>query len=261
MLILYHSGWGIEKLVLTEADFIRYGRQIIYPEFGESGQERLKQSHVVVAGLGGLGTPASVYLACAGIGHLTLVDCDLVELSNLNRQVLYWEEDIGEKKPLSAARKLAKLNPTISITPLFEKIAEDNVRDIIRGANAVIDGMDNFETRHILNSGCVVEGIPFVHGGIYGFLGEITTIIPGETPCLSCIFSTPPKKEGTFPVFGITPGFIAALQVAEAIKLLAGFGDLLTNRMLYINGITMEFNFCPLTKNPDCRVCGVRESP
>lgn len=245
--------------MLTEADFIRYGRQIIYPDFGESGQERLKQSHVVVAGLGGLGCSASIYLASAGIGHITLVDCDVVVLSNLNRQVLHWEEDIGEKKPFSAVRKLAKLNPTINITPLFEKITQDNVRDIIKGANVVIDGMDNFETRFILNSGCVAEGIPFVHGGIYGFLGEITTIIPGETPCLACIFPTTPKKEGTFPVFSVTPAFIAALQAAEAIKLLAGFGDLLTNRMLYINGTAMEFNSCPLTRNPDCKVCGIKE--
>jgi len=247
--------------MLTEADFIRYGRQILYPDFGESGQARLKQSHVVVAGLGGLGSPASIYLASAGIGHLTLVDCDLVELSNLNRQVLYWEEDIGEKKPLSAARKLAKLNPTINITPLFEKITEDNVRGIIKGANVVIDGMDNFETRFIVNSGCVAEGVPFIHGGVYGFLGEITTIIPGETPCLACIFPTAPKREGLFPVFGTTPAFIAALQVAEAIKLLAGFGDLLSNRMLYVNGSAVEFNFRPLTKNPDCRICGNKEGP
>ena len=245
--------------MLTEADFIRYGRQILYPDFGESGQEKLKQSHVAVVGLGGLGSPASMYLASAGIGHLTLVDCDLVELSNLNRQVLYWEEDIGEKKPFSAARKLAKLNPTINITPIFEKITEDNVRGIIKGANVVIDGMDNFEARFILNSGCVAEGIPFVHGGIYGFLGEITTIIPRETPCLACIFPTAPKMDVVFPVFGTTPAFIAALQVAEGIKLLGGFGDLLSNRMLYINASTMEFNFRPLTKNPDCIICGNEE--
>ena len=244
--------------MLTEVDFIRYGCQILYPDFGELGQERLKQSHVVIAGLGGLGCSASMYLASAGVGHITLVDCDLVVLSNLNRQVLHWEEDIGQKKPFSVAWKLVRLNPTINITPLFEKITEDNVRDIIKGADVVIDGMDNFETRLILNSGCVVERIPFVHGGIYGFLGEITTIIPRKTPCLACIFPATPKKEGILPVFSVTPALIAALQAAEAIKLLAGLGDLLTNRMLYINSTTMEFNFCPLTKNPHCRVCGIR---
>jgi len=245
--------------VLTEVDLVRYGRQILCPDFGETGQERLKQSHVVVAGIGGLGCSTSVYLASAGVGHLTVVDCDQVVLSNLNRQVLYWEEEIGGGKSSLAARKLARLNPTINIISLFEKITEDNVRDIIKGSDVVIDGMDNFETRFILNSGCVMEGIPFIHGGVYGLLGEVTTIIPGETPCLACIFPTAPKKEGTIPVFGVTPAFIGALQAAEAIKLLAGFGNLLTNRMLYVDGTAMEFSFCPLTKNPDCRVCGVRE--
>ena len=245
--------------VLTEADFIRYGRQILYTDFGESGQERLKRSHVVVAGLGGLGSPASIYLASAGIGHLTLVDCDVVELSTLNRQVLYGDEDIGEKKPVSAARKLAQLNPAIGITPLFERITEDNVNGIIEGANVVIDGMDNFETRLILNAGCVAKGVPLIHGGVYGLLGEITTIVPGETPCLACIIPTAPKKRSPFPILGATPALIAALQVAETIKLLAGFGDLLANRMLYVNGSTMAFDSIPLTKNPACRVCGNKE--
>lgn len=248
--------------MLTETDLIRYGRQILYPDFGEAGQKKLKESHVVVAGLGGLGCPASIYLASAGVGHISIVDWDLVELSNLNRQILHWEEDIGKKKPFSAAQKLAKLNPTVNITPLFKKITVDNVQDIIKGASVVIDGMDNFETRFILNSGCVAENVPFIHGGIYGFLGEITTIIPGLTSCLACIFPTAPKKgKNAFPVFGVTPAFIAALQVAETIKLLAGFGDLLTNRMLYINGATMDFSYRPLTRNPNCNVCRIKESP
>jgi len=243
--------------MLTEDDLIRYGRQILYPSFGQEGQEKLKRSHVVVAGLGGLGTSASIYLACAGIGHITLVDCDRVELPNLNRQILYCEEDIGEKKPFSAARKLAKLNPSIKITPLFERVTEDNVRDIIRGADVVMDGMDNFETRFILNSACVAEKIPFIHGGVYGLFGEITTIIPGKTPCLACIYpAAPEKKLKPLPIFGVTPALIAILQVTEAIKLLAGFGNLLTNRMLYINGEGMEFIIADLTKKPECNICG-----
>jgi adenylyltransferase/sulfurtransferase len=248
--------------MLTETDFIRYGRQILYPDFGETGQKKLKQSHVIVAGLGGLGCPASIYLASAGVGHITIVDWDQVELSNLNRQILHWEEDIGKEKPFSAAQKLAKLNPTVNITPLYEKITADNVHDIIKGANLVIDSMDNFETRLVLNSGCVAERIPFIHGGIYGFLGEITTIIPGSTPCLVCIFPTAPKKgKKAFPVFGVTPAFIAALQVTEAIKFLAGLGNLLTNRILYFNGATMDFSFRPLTRNPNCKVCGITKRP
>ena len=245
-----------EGYMLTQSDLTRYGRQILYPGFGQEGQEKLKCSHVIVAGLGGLGTPASIYLACAGTGHITLVDCDRVELSNLNRQILHWEEDIGEKKPFSAARKLAKLNPSIKITPLFERITEDNVRDIIGGANVVIDGMDNFETRFVLNSACVTEKIPFIHGGIYGLFGEVTTIIPGKTPCFSCIFPAAPEKKGAFPVFGVTPALIAILQVTEVIKLLANLGNLLTNKMLYINGEKMEFSIANLTKRPECKVCG-----
>ena len=242
--------------MLTESDLIRYGRQISYPGFGEGGQRKLKRSHVVVAGLGGLGTASSVYLACGGIGHITIVDEDFVELSNLNRQILYWEGDIGKKKTLSAARKLAKLNPSVKVTPLFKRITRSNVGGIIEGAHAVIDGMDNFETRFILNSACVGAGIPFIHAGINGLLGEITTIIPGKTPCLACIFPQAPADGGAITAFGVAPALMAALQVTEALKLLAGFGDLLAGKMLYFNGETMDFTVVELVRNPECSVCG-----
>jgi len=243
--------------MLTESDLIRYGRQISYPGFGEGGQRKLKRSHVVVAGLGGLGTVSSVYLACSGIGHITIVDSDFVELSNLNRQILHWEGDIGERKTLSAARKLATLNPSVEVTPIFERITRSNVEGIIGGAHAVIDGMDNFETRFILNSACVGAGIPFIHAGINGLLGEITTIIPGKTPCFACIFPQAPAEGGAIPVFGVAPALMAALQVTEALKLLAGFGDLLASKMLYFNGETMESTVVDLVRNPECSVCGL----
>jgi molybdopterin/thiamine biosynthesis adenylyltransferase len=246
--------------MLTKGDLTRYERQILYTGFGKKGQKRLKQSHVVVAGLGGLGCTTSLYLACAGIGHVTLIDCDRVELSNLNRQVLHYEEDIGEGKPISAARKLAKLNSSIEITPVFNNITERNARGIIKGADLVIDGMDNFKTRFILNKACVAEGIPFLHGGVYGLFGEVTTILPGKTPCLACIFPEVPQRKSTFPVFGVTPALIAILQVTEAIKLLAGFGSLLTGKMLYFNGETMDFTFRNLVKNPNCQVCGTKKA-
>jgi adenylyltransferase/sulfurtransferase len=244
------------KDMLTENDLTRYERQILHASFGMKGQEKLKQSHVVVAGLGGLGCAASLYLTCSGVGHVTLLDCDCVELSNLNRQVLHYEEDIGERKPFSVAQKLAKLNSSIEVTPVFKKITERNAREIVKGANLVIDGMDNFKTRFILNEACVAEGIPFIHGGVHGLFGEITTILPGKTPCLSCIFPKVPHRKGPFPVFGVTPALIAILQVTEAIKLLAGFGSLLTGKMLFFNGETMDFTFCNLVRNPDCKVCG-----
>ncbi|MFO7773976.1 MAG: HesA/MoeB/ThiF family protein [Dehalococcoidia bacterium] len=245
--------------MLTKNDLTRYQRQILYTGFGEEGQEKLKQSHVMVAGIGGLGSSAALYLTCTGVGHLTLVDYDRVELSNLNRQVLHYEEDIGEGKPFSAARKLAKLNSSIEVTSVFKKITEHNAREIIKGADLVIDGMDNFETRFIINEACVKEGIPFIHGGINGLFGEVTTILPGRTPCLCCIFPEVPHTRDPFPVFSVTPALIATLQVTEAIKLLAGFGSLLTGKMLYFNGETMDFAFRNLVKNQDCRVCGTKE--
>jgi adenylyltransferase/sulfurtransferase len=245
--------------MLKKDDLARYERQILYTGFGEEGQRRLKQSHVVVAGLGGLGCSAALQLACAGIGHITLVDCDRVELSNLNRQVLHYEEDIGEGKPFSAARKLARLNSAIEITPVFEEITEHNVREIIKGADLVIDGMDNFKTRFIVNKACVSEGIPFIHGGVYGLFGEVTTILPGKTPCLVCIFPEVPQTKAAPPIFGVTPALVAILQVTEAIKLLAGFGSLLTGKMLYFNGETMDFTLRNVIKNANCRVCGTME--
>ncbi|MDD4859047.1 MAG: HesA/MoeB/ThiF family protein [Dehalococcoidales bacterium] len=242
--------------MLTKKELIRYSRQIAYPGLEEDGQQRLKASHVVVAGLGGLGCLAATYLACAGVGRITVVDCDSVELSNLNRQMLHWEDDVGEPKPQSVAEKLKKINSTVKVVPVFEKITENNARGIIKKAQVVIDATDNFETRFILNAACVAEKIPLVHGGVHSFLGELTTIIPGETPCLACVFPDTAKKQNHFPVFGVNPALVATLQVTETIKLIAGFGTLLKGRMLYINAETMEFKFFNLSKRVNCPVCG-----
>lgn len=217
---------------------------------------RLKEARVVVAGTGGLGCSIALYLTAAGIGKLTLLDMDSVQESNLNRQILHWEEDIGRKKVVSAASKLAHVNPNITVIPLDIEITGENARDLIHGADLVMDGMDNFKTRLILNQACYQEGIPFIHGGIYGLMGEVTTIIPGKTPCLQCILPPAPANKGAFPVFGATPALVASVQVMEAVKLLAGFGSLLTGRMLYLNGDTMSFNMVKLRSNPDCPVCG-----
>lgn len=243
-------------MTLTRNDRRRYQRQISYPDFGEAGQDKLKHSRIVVAGLGGLGSAASIYLACAGIGHITIVDHDFVELSNLNRQPLYTDEDIGKEKALAATHKLGKLSPSVEVIPVCQRVTEKNIVDIIRGANVVIDGMDNFEDRFILNSACISQRIPFIHGGIYGLDGEMTTIIPGKTACLACIFPQVPKTEKGIPVFGVTPALVGSLQAMEAIKLLTGIGNLLTNKMLYFRGETMEFSLVNLTRRPDCKVCG-----
>ena len=228
----------------------------MYPGFGEIGQGKLKDAHVLVVGVGGLGCAASMYLAYAGIGHITIVDDDSVELSNLNRQMLHWERDIGKKKPISAANKLRKINSGVRITSLCKKVTEDNADQIIDGVDVVIDGLDNFQTRFVLNAACIRQGVPFIHAGVNGLLGQITSIVPGKTPCLACIYSTPPVSEETIPVFGVTPTLMASLQVMEAIKLIAGFGETLQGRMLYFNGESMEFAYEDLIKNPKCSVCG-----
>lgn len=242
--------------MLTPQDFERYQRQLLYDGFGEDGQRKLKQSHVVVAGAGGLGCPAATYLACAGIGHITLVDYDVVELSNLNRQVLHWDENIGEKKVASAASKLARLNSSVTIVPIAAKISDANAEHLIRDADVVVDATDSFDTRSVLNQACVSARIPLVHGGVWGLCGQVTTILPGKTPCFSCTYPDKPEEHRPPPVFGVTPALIAVIQAVEVIKIVADFGRLLAGRMLYINESTMDFHFRELKWNPGCSVCG-----
>jgi molybdopterin/thiamine biosynthesis adenylyltransferase len=249
------NGMDTSIATLTEEDLVRYDRQILYPAFGEEGQRKLRQAHVLIAGVGGLGSPVAIYLACAGVGKLTVVDWDVVELSNLNRQILHGEADIGEKKVISAARKLEKLNSTVEVNSLAVKITAENFTGLLQGVDLVIDCMDNMATRFILNEGCVKADIPLIHGGIYGMMGEITTIIPGQTPCLECIFPRDVEGKSPFPVFGFTPALIASLQVMEATKLLAGIGELLAGKMLYVRGEETIFMTVDLEKNKECRVC------
>ncbi|MHB8828728.1 MAG: HesA/MoeB/ThiF family protein [Syntrophales bacterium] len=246
------------KMTLDEQELERYARQIIYPEFGEAGQRCLKKAHVLIAGLGGLGSPNATNLAYAGIGKLTLLDCDSVDLSNLNRQTLHWEKDVGALKVISGSEKLAAMNSKTEIRPLNVRITADNAGELLTGVDLVMDCMDNMETRFVLNESCVRAGIPFIYGGISGLEGQLTTIIPGKTPCLECIYprGIGEGKRLPFPVFGAAPALVASLQTMEAIKLLAGFGELLTGRILYVNGETMEFNIIKIERKKDCAVCG-----
>ena len=243
------------SIQLTHEDVARYNRQIIYPDFGEEGQKKLRQASVLVVGAGGLGSPVSIYLACAGIGRIILVDCECVEISNLNRQILHWEEDIGEKKVVSGTWKLRSLNSAVDVTPLVTKVTTDNATELLDGVDLVMDCLDNMETRFILNEACFRKGVPLIHGGLRGLMGEVTTLIPGQTPCLECLFPRNAERTEPFPVFGATGALVASLQVMEAIKLLAGFGQLLTGRMLYVDGSKMEFRSIQMKQNPQCRVC------
>lgn len=234
---------------------MRYSRQILYPAFGEEGQRRLREKHVLIAGLGGLGSPAAYYLACAGVGKLTLVDDECVEISNLNRQILHWERDVGVSKVRSAATKLREMNHETEIAPVARRLDAQSVPALLKGVDLAIDCLDSMNTRFVLNAECFRQGIPFVHGGVRGMWGEIATFLPGKTCCLKCVFRRPGNEDGTLPVFGPTAGIVASLQALEAIKLFSGIGKLLTDRMLYINGEDMEFLFVTLKKRPGCDGC------
>jgi adenylyltransferase/sulfurtransferase len=231
----------------------RYKRQIML--FGEEGQKRLKKATIFIAGAGGLGSPISIYLAVAGVGRIVLADKDSVELTNLNRQILHFNSDIGERKTTSALRKLKELNPDVTIEVIDTTIDETNVLELIRDADGIVDAMDNFPTRYLLNSAAYTKKIPFFHGGIRGLCGQATTFIPGKTACLSCIFPHPPPPE-VFPVVGVTPGLIGMVQANEVIKYLTGTGELLTDRLFYWDGERATVDEITLERNPSCPICG-----
>jgi len=234
----------------------RYRRQIAIPGFGQAGQHKLEAAHVVVAGMGGLGTAASIYLVAAGVGHLTLIDAQRVELSNLNRQVLHWPPDVKRLKTESATEKLHVLNPSVSIDAKAEEITWKNIDELLRNADVVVDGMDNYQTRYLLNEACVRIRKPFVHGAVEGLNGQLTTIIPGDGPCLRCIIPKPPPRKTALPVLGATPGVIGCLQAIETIKLLVGIGEPLIARMLFFDGERTSFTETEVHRNPKCPICG-----
>jgi len=238
--------------MLDKSELTRYNRQLVIPDFGEEGQRKLKDSRVVIVGMGGLGCASATYLTAAGVGHITVVDFDTVELSDLNRQILYWEEDVGEKKVIAAQRKLSKLNPLIQITPVSTKITEENALSLIDKAQVVVDGLDNSATRLIVNSACVKQKMAYIYGGVSRLRGMITTIIPGKTPCLACLS---PEGVGGLGVLGVTPAIIANLQALEAIKLLIGHSPSLAGKLLLFNGDDMKFQLLEIKRNESCPVC------
>ena len=240
---------------LSKEDLERYDRQIRIPGFGIEGQLKLQRAKVLVAGLGGLGSPASIYLAAAGVGKLLLIDREVVELSNLNRQILHWDKDVSRRKVDSAVEKLRQLNPNISIEGLAVQINEDNIYDFVKEVDLVVDGMDNFKTRFIINEACVKLGKPFIHGAVYGLEGRLMTIIPRKGPCLRCLIPTEPPEVKPFPVLGATPAVIASLQVIEAIKVLTGIGEPLVGKLLVFDGLPMSFHEVIVKRSPKCPVC------
>lgn len=234
---------------------IRYDRQMRLEGWGEEGQRKLKQASVAIIGVGGLGCPISLYLTVAGIGRIKLIDFDVVDESNLNRQVLHWDEDVGRPKPLSAAEKLQQVNGEVEVVPVCEQLSEENVDELLADADAVIDALDNFPVRMIINKYAVRANKPLFHGAIWGFEGRATTILPGKTACLRCIYEAEPPAE-VFPVVGVTPGMIAMVQATEVLKYFTGIGELLTNRYLLYDGLTMSFSTVNLKRRANCPVCG-----
>ncbi len=230
--------------MLSERELERYDRQIMI--FGEDGQERLKSSKVAVVGVGGLGSPVAYYLAAAGV-NLLLVDDQSPELSNLNRQLLHWEEDVGKRpKALSAKWKLERFNSDIEIETYTGRLDETNIDDVLENVDILVDCLDNFETRYLLDEYAHRKRIPLVHAAVEGFYGQITTIIPGRTKSLREIFPNVKKKKGKFPIIGTTAGVLGALQAAEVIKLITGAGEPLANRLLIVDLSTNTFEVIEL---------------
>jgi molybdopterin/thiamine biosynthesis adenylyltransferase len=248
------------SLSLDSAQLDRYSRHIIMDDVGPEGQKRLLNSRALVVGAGGLGSPVIQYLAAAGVGHLTIVDDDVVERSNLQRQIVHGDADIGRPKVDSAAAFVADLNPDITVDTHRTRVTKGNVADIVPGHDVVVDTSDNFPTRYLLNDFCRLEGVPIAHGAIYKFEGQVTTLVP-EGPCYRCLFPEAPEP-GTVPdcaatgVLGVLPGTVGCLQATEAVKLLLGVGDPLVGRLLFYDAMDLSFETAPYRRTPECPVCG-----
>ncbi len=246
---------------LTTAEMARYARHLILPEVGMEGQQKLKAARVLCVGTGGLGSPLALYLAAAGVGTLGLVDFDVVDASNLQRQILHSTRDVGRSKLDSAADKLSALNPAVQIVKHQTMLTSANALEILSGYDLVADGTDNFPTRYLVNDACVIAGKPNVYASIFRFEGQASIFATREGPCYRCIYPEPPPP-GTVPscaeggVLGILPGLLGVIQATEAIKLILGKGESLIGRLLLVDALAMRFRELKLRKNPECPVCG-----
>ncbi|MCM8784932.1 MAG: molybdopterin-synthase adenylyltransferase MoeB [Candidatus Omnitrophica bacterium] len=239
----------------------RYSRQIILPEIGGAGQKKLLNAKVLIIGCGGLGSPCAYYLAAAGIGKIGLVDSDKVELNNLQRQIIHFMQDIGKQKTESAKEKLNAINPDVEIVTYPLRITSQNIMEIIKEYDIVIDGSDNFPTRYLVNDACVMSNKPLSHAGILRFDGQATTIIPHQSPCYRCIFPEPPPP-GVIPscqeagILGVVAGILGLIQATEVLKFILGKGELLIGKLLVFNALEMSFRKLNIHRNNNCAVCG-----
>ena len=249
---------------LSQDEILRYSRHLILPDVGVAGQQRLKAARVLLIGAGGLGSPLALYLAAAGVGHLTLVDFDAVDLTNLQRQILHGTADVGRPKLDSARKRIADVNPHVHLETYETRLTAANALEIFRGHDLVVDGTDNFATRYLVNDACVLLGIPNVYGSIFRFEGQASVFATADGPCYRCLYQEPPPP-GLVPscaeggVLGVLPGLIGVIQATEAIKLILGVGQPLIGRLLLVDALSMGFRTVQLRRDPECPACGTRE--
>lgn len=249
-------------MALTDEQLERYSRHIILKEVGAKGQKKLLNAKVLIIGAGGLGAPAAMYLAAAGVGTIGIADADEVDLSNLQRQIIHGTADVGKAKVKSAQETIAQMNPDVTVNTYRTFVSADNIRDLIKDYDFIIDGTDNFPAKFLINDACVMEKKPFSHAGIIRFKGQLMTYVPGEGPCYRCVFKNPPPKDAVptckqAGVIGAMGGVIGSLQAMEAIKYIIGKGELLTGYLLTYDALTMEFHKVKLPKDThNCAVCG-----
>ncbi|HET7872348.1 MAG TPA: molybdopterin-synthase adenylyltransferase MoeB, partial [Terriglobales bacterium] len=247
--------------VLSNEEVLRYSRHLIMPEVGMDGQQKLKAARVLCIGTGGLGSPLALYLAAAGVGKLGLVDFDVVDFTNLQRQVIHFTSDVGRPKLESARQKIAAINPFVDVKTFETKLTSQNALEIFSGFDIIVDGTDNFPTRFLVNDACVFTGKPNVYGSIFRFEGQASVFAAKDGPCYRCLYPEPPPP-GLVPscaeggVLGILPGLVGLIQATEAIKLILGSGQPLIGRLLLVDALGMKFRELKLRKNPDCVVCG-----
>lgn len=250
------SEWRSE---LTAEERLRYERQMLISGWGEVRQLRLKSATVGVIGAGGLGSPLLYYLTAVGIGRLVICDKDVVSITDLNRQILYGSEDVGHYKLEIAQAQLKRLNPEVNIECRITELTAENVGEVFSGVDCLVDCLDNFPTRFIINEFAVRHRIPLVHGAVWGWEGRVTFIKAEETPCLRCLYEATPPESKTFPVVGVTAGITALVQAGEVIKFITGIGTLLKNKLLIIDVAKMQFEALTFARRADCPVCGVKE--
>jgi thiazole biosynthesis adenylyltransferase ThiF len=249
-------------MAFTNEQIVRYSRHIILNEVGVKGQKKLLNGKVLIIGAGGLGAPAAMYLAAAGVGTIGIADADKVDLSNLQRQIIHATEDVGKPKVQSAKETMNRMNPDVTVHTYQTFVKAENIMDLIKDYDFIIDGTDNFPAKFLINDACVMAKKPFSHAGIIRFQGQLMTYVPGEGPCYRCVFKNPPPKDAVptckqAGVIGAMGGVIGSLQAMEALKYILGVGELLTGSLLTYDALKMQFRKVPLPKHmPDCPICG-----